>query len=650
MERNELEQWKAKEVARLLTLVETERRYYQEMVAVLPVPVVVISAEREVLSANRAFRQAFGLRLVDLRGRKIEQILPSERLIEKIRDVHTTGAAQGDFAMDFNGRLFNLSIVPIHNWDDDSERETLLMVQEAGEGKTPAPVIEYLVAPESMMEIPAIFWKADPKTLEFRVVRGDVEPLLRYPAAHWMGTPKFFEERIHPDDRQSTLDFYQAAIARGSGDASAEFRAITATGGTVWVRETIRVNGALAGVMTSIERRKQLENQLLHSGRAKALQGIASRLAHDLNNPLMIVTGYAEEMRNTLGEGDSMRNDVDQILTATERISGIAAQLLNYTRRQANPVSPVNVTALVSHLEEKIIQAAGEGCSVQFNLGDAVWAMAEEKQLEEIVLALISHDREDALERSHVSIACEVDTVTEHVPGTALDGGTFVRLTIHDDGRGLDRANRDAVFEKFLAKQGDKTTGPALARAYTIVREWGGDIAFSSEPFHGSSFLVYLPQHIARAENPPEAVADGAAGPVIEPVADAPEIVRETVLLVEDEPGIRALVRKILRRENYNVLEAGNAEEARAMAEAAPGRIDLLITDVMLPAASGRDLAEHIRETRADIKVLYISGYTDDDAVRSGAVPPGSKFLQKPFTLGALVSKVKEALAPEAAK
>src|SRR6202042_943035 len=148
------------------------------------------------------------------------------------------------------------------------------------------------------------------------------------------------------------------------------------------------------------------------------------------------------------------------------------------------------------------------------------------------------------------------------------------------------------------------------------------DIAFFSEPFHGSSFLVYLPQHIARAENAPATVTE-AAGVVVEPPAEAPEIVRETILLVEDEAGIRALVRKILRRENYNVLEAGSAEEAMAMAAAAPGPVDLLPTDVMLPGASGRELAERIRETRPERKVLYISGYTDDDAVRTGAIPPG---------------------------
>ncbi len=637
MERADLEQWKAKEVARLLALVESERRYYQEIVAVLPVALVVLSADRTVSSANRVFRQTFGLRTNDLRGKTIDQILPSERLVEKIRDVHTSGVAHTAFPLEHEGKQFSLAIVPMRNWGDDSEIETLLMVQEAsGAAQAPAQVVE------TLPEIPAIVWEADAATLEFRSVRGDVEALSGFPAPHWTGTAKFFEERIHPEDRAATLEFYQAAIRHGSGDAGAEFRGVTASGGAIWVRETVRVKaGTLTGVTTSIERRKQLEDQLLRSGRTHALEGIAGRLAHDLNNPLMIVTGYAEEMRNTLREDDPMRGDLDQILKATDRITVISAQLLNYTRRQANPAAPVNVSGILSRVEEKISREAGEGVLIHIAAGTGVWAMAEEGQLEAIVLALLSHEREDARERSHITIGCEVDTIAEQVPGTTLAPGRYTRLTIHDDGCGLDRAKRDVVFEGFLSKPGEKSASPALARSYAIVREWGGDIAFFSEPFSGSTFQIYLPYCAAPAvvEVMPEPVE---AEPVVEP---APEPVRETILLVEDEAGIRALVRKILRRENYNVLEAGSAEEAIAMASSVAGRIDLLVTDVMLPGASGRELAEKIRETRQDIRVLYISGYTDDDAVRSGAIPPGSRFLQKPFTLGSLVGKVRESLA-----
>ena len=619
-------------------MVETERRYYQEMVAMLPVALAVLSADRHVSSANRAFRQTLGLSSNELRGKTIDQILPSERLIEKIREVHMTGLSQSAFPMEHEGRQFSLSIMPIRNWDDESEVETLLMLQDAG---VSAP--EAVAQSEPLGEIPAIVWEADASTLEFRSVRGDVEALLGFPPAHWTATPQFFEERIHPQDRAAALDFYFAAIARGSGDASAEYRAVTAAGGTLWIRESIRVNGvAVTGVMTSIERRKQLEDQLLRAGRTEALHIVASRLAHDLNNPLMIVTGYAEEMKNTLGEDDPMRGDVDQILTAANRISGITTQLLRFTHSQAHPAAPVNVSQWLSQMEEKIAHTAGAGCGAHVSTREAVWALADEAQLEEIVLALISHDREDARERSHIAIGCDVDTIAEYLPGATLAPGTYTRLAIHDDGRGLDRANRDAVFEGFLSKQGEKSAGPALAHAYAIVREWGGDIAFFSEPFRGSTFLIYLPHY----EAPVEARSAVAEAVVEAPVAEAPaEIVRETILLVEDEAGIRALVRKILRRERYNVLEAGSAEEAMAMAGAAPGRIDLLLTDVSLPSASGRELAEKIRETRHDLKVLYISGYTDDDAARSGAIPPGSKFLQKPFTLGALVGKVKESLA-----
>jgi PAS domain S-box-containing protein len=645
MERQDLEQWKAKEVARLLALVETERRYYQEMVAMLPVALVVLTADRHISSANRAFRHTFGLRSSDLRGRTIEQILPSDRLIEKIREVHQSGAPETGLSLEHEGRPLTVAVVPIRNWDDESEIETLLMVQEAVAAvpQVIEKIVEVPAAPvyDSLASIPAIVWEADRATLEFRSVRGDVEPLLGFPAAHWTETPKFFEDRIHPEDRAATMKLYRSATA----DVSAEFRAVTAAGGTLWVRETIRShNGSLTGVLTSVEQRRQLEDQLLRAGRAEALQGNASKLAHDLNNPLMIVTGYAEEMRSGMREDDPMRGDVDEILAATGRISTITAQLLQYTRRQANPGSSLDVAQALANMEEKIAQAVGEGVAIHLS-GERVWAVADAAQFEEVILALVSHDREDSRERSHLSIGCGAETIEEQISGSTLAPGVYTRVAIHDDGRGFEESKRKAAFDTFFSKPGEKNAGPGLAKAYAIVREWGGDIAFFSEPFRGSTFLIYLPNAAAPE---PEAVVEPVVEAPAEPVVPKPVIpepvLRETILLVEDEAGIRALVRKILRRENYNVLEAGSAEEAMTMAATMPGEIHLLVTDVMLPNLSGRDLAEHLRGARPDLKVLYVSGYTDDDAVRTGVIPPGSKFLQKPFTLGALVGKVKESL------
>ncbi len=635
MERTDFEQWKAKEVARLLALVETERRYYQEMVAMLPVAIVVLGPDRSVVSSNRAFRHLFGMKPEDLRRKTIEQVIPSQALVEKIRSVHMHSDSQPYVFVDFDERQLRIAIVPVRNWDEEGEMETLLTVQDvtalsAVQRAAPEPV----AAP--VLDLPAILWTADASTFRFLSVTGEAERMLGFPASHWLNTPQFFAERIHPEERVSTMAFYEAATARG-GDASAEFRSVSPAGEAIWCRETIRVkDGVMTGVLTNISARKQLEQQLLTAERADALHSIAGRLAHDVNNPLMIITGYGEEMLQTLPPQSAARGDVQQILGASERISGIAGQLLGYTRRIANRPKPLNVAAVVAALEDKI--AAGERATVVVEAAsEPVWAMADEAQLSEAILALASRDREEAKERSRITISCRVEVLAEKLPGATLKPGVYTLLTIRDDGRGAETGKN--IFEGLLAKG----TGTDLARMYSTVREWGGDIGFSSEPFRGSTFLVYLPyaQPVMVAEPEP------APSPVEVVPEPEPEKQIKTILLVEDEAGIRALVRKILARENYHVLDAGSAEEALNVVTASGNRIDLLVTDVILPGIGGRELAEGMREFLPGLKVLYVSGFTDDESVRAGAFPPGSKFLQKPFTLSALVGKVREALEIE---
>jgi len=662
MERAEFEQWKAKEVARLLALVETERRYYQEMVASLPVGLAVLSAERVIVSVNRAFRRVFGLRIEDLRGKSIDQIVPSERLTEQIRSAHIPGTLPPDFFLEAGERFLHVAIVPIRNWDEESEVETLLMVEDlsaierlrggpvpappAGE-EAPAVQAETPPVAPAILDVPAIIWQADAETLAFFSVSGDAEQLLGFPVAHWLATPQFFIDRIHPADRAETLHLYHAAIERG-GDASAEYRALSASGAEIWCRETIRHSpGAktLTGIITDIHRRKQLEDQLLTAQRNDALHNLASRLSHDLNNPLMIVTGYGEEMLHSLDAEDPMRADLEQILAATERIAGITGQLLEFTHHHADLAHPMAVSSLLSRLEEKIAHAVGPSVALEIApMVEPVWAIGDPEQLEQILLILVSPQREGAEERTRVTIECSAAAVNEHLKPATLAPGLYSRIVIHDNGRGVDAQKRAVFFESILAaKTPAQGAGTALARAYAIVREWGGDIGFFSEPFRGSTFSIYLPYHEpepAAEAPPPVTPAAAIPEPVVEPVVEPP---RATILVVEDEPGIRALVRKILRRERYEVLEAGSGEEALRQTGQG-GRVDLLLTDVMLPGMTGRELAERMRETIPSVKVLYVSGYTDDEAVRIGAFPPGSKFLQKPFTLGALVGKVRETL------
>jgi two-component system cell cycle sensor histidine kinase/response regulator CckA len=498
MERVDFEQWKPKEVARLLALVESGRRYYQNLVAALPVPLIVVAPDRSVVFANRAFRQAFGLRAEDLGRMSIDQILPSERLIEKIRDVQLHGIAQPGFSLEAGEKLLRIAIVPIRSLDEETEFETLLMIEEAS------------------------------------------------PAAPGNALP--------------------AAPPQ------------------------------------------QIEQRQLTAARNAALQGLSARLAHDLNNPLMIVTGYAEELLLGLRKDDPQRSNAEQILEATQRIAALTAQLLQFTRKQANPPQPVELSAILAGFK------AGEA-AVNVLAGKPVWALADAAQLHEILLALVRAACEGSAE-PRAAMACD----------TVLRPSARARITVSGNGRGLDVDQRAAVFEAFLAKDPEKSAGPALARAYSIVREWGGDLAVSSEPSGGSVFTVYLTPAQPQA------------------AASAPERVRETVLVVDDEANIRGLIARILRREGYHVLQAGSAQEAFAVASTHEGPIHLLVTDVVLPGESGRQIAERMRQTLPSLKVLYISGFSGDESVRTGNFPPGSKYLQKPFALGALIAKVREAL------
>ena len=623
MERIDLEAWNGREVARLLALVENQRRYYQDMVASLPVGLVVLSANRTVVSANRAFRQTLGLRIEDLRGKAIEQILPSDRLIEKIREMAVEGIPQPGLLLQQAGKLLRISILPLRNWDEETEMETLLMVADVSDVRSGTAAVSDVSSVASTSSAVAILWRADAGRLQFTDVSGGAEQILGYPASHWLKSPAFFAQRIHKEDREAVLALYRAA-AQHSREVNAEFRAVTASGETIWCRETVRQAepGVLAGVLTAIGQRKELEQLRINAERNSALHSLSARLAHDLNNPLMIISGYAEEMLHPLEANDPRRAELEQILAATERISSLTAQLLQFTRKQASPAERVDLAALVS----------GLGGKVETRAVKPVWAMANQQQLEEILPVLVSIMKED---RTPVVVTCDTAAITEHIAGVSLTPGTYARVTVAASGFVMDAEKRKVIFESFLHKTSARSVGAALARAYAVVREWGGELGFESEAPRGSVFTMYLP--LAEPEAEPKAgQKTGAARP-----ADAQ---RETILVVDDEAGIRSLIAKILRREHYHVLEAGTATDAAAIAAKHGSAIQLLVTDVMLPDRNGRQLAEKLVQALPKLKVMYISGFTDDESVRAGAFPPGARFLQKPFTLGALIGTVRETL------
>jgi CheY-like chemotaxis protein len=632
MERAE---FKAREVARILALVESERRYYQELVAILPVPLAVLSVDGFVESANRAFRQLFKVRAEDLGRLSIDKVLAVTDLPAKIQEAQTGDAAPFVAAAVVSGseRTLRIAVSSVRNWSDENSLETLLVVEDLGASAPPAPAVSVPA------DLPAVMWTADSASLRFQSVLGSAEELTGFPAEHWIGHPEFFEERIYGEDRARVLALYRAAIAASgerASEASAEFRAVASSGALVWLRESIRAAGSVVtGVLTDISRRKELERQILTSSRIEALQRLAGRMAHDLNNPLMIVQGYAEEMFQSLAEDDSRRYDANEILKAAERMSSLTTQLIEFARPQAPSAAALDLGVVLPALESRLAEAMGRDTTLELIAPDyALWASADRAQLEETVLALAGI-RAGSPDLTRLMVSWYSDTVAESVAGATLLPRLYACITLRDNGRALEDAQREALFESPIA------TGPgaALARAYATVRDWGGDLAVENGGPSGNTFAIYLPYLDAQPERAPEVAAVVAEAP-----PPLPERLRETILVVDDEPGIRGLIRKILRREHYNVLEAGSADEALTVSLSHAGSIHLLLTDVIMPGLTGPELARRMCEASPDLKVLFISGYTGEESALPDQLPAGFAFLPKPFTLGALVSKVRETL------
>jgi CheY-like chemotaxis protein len=608
MERAGFDTWKAKEVARLLALLEGERRYYQEIAAALPVPVAVLATDRTVAWANRAFRRAVGLSAEELRGRAIEQILPAEDLSRWIAELHSgrsrTIAAQVGLA------AYRVTGVPLTHPDEETA-ETLLVLELGGEAAereaSPLP-----------REAPAVVWQADPSTLAFRWVAGAALELLGYPSEQWIARPGFFEQRIHPEDREAVMALYRSALE--SGSAAAEFRMVAADGRAVWCREVLHAGaGTLTGVLTGIEARKQIECQLLAAERMDALQAFAGRLAHDLNNPLMIAAGYAEEILQALPASSPLRAEAVELGKATARLSEIVGSLTEFARRSEVRPARVNLSETLPALEPRFRQAAGPGAAVEIVPPAApVWAMAGG----ELTQVLETFAGAGAGDRKRLTVSWGVEEVKERTSPATLPPGRYA--CIHLRSEGAAPGVRPASW--FDPGSPGKPGSFAMSLAYLSVRQWGGDVAAWAEEASWR-LNVYLP--LSEPAGPP-------------PSGPPPR--RASILVVDDEAGIRGLILKILKREHYEVIEAASAEEALQAAAARGAPIDLLLTDVVLPGMPGTELARRMHAAQPSLKVLYISGYTPDEAARSGKQPPGARFLAKPFTLAALIEAVRETL------
>ncbi|MBM3802141.1 MAG: PAS domain S-box protein [Acidimicrobiia bacterium] len=396
--------------------------------------------------------------------------------------------------------------------------------------------------------------------------------------------------------------------------------------------------GYLAVIRDISERRRaeatlrQKEEELRQALKMEAVGKLAGGVAHDFNNLLTAIGGYSEMMLLSLNPKDPMRSDVEEIKRASRRAADLTRQLLAFSRKQVLQPQVLDLNAVVLGMDKMLRRLIGADVELVTVLEPSLAPVrADRSQIEQVILNLAVNAR-DAMTRGG-KLTLKTTNIEAGAPGVPAGVSRPVLLAVSDTGCGMDAETQARIFEPFFTtKQQGKGTGLGLSTVYGVIEQSGGRIVVESELLHGTTFRIYLPQaeveHSAAAEH----------GQMDLPIGT------ETVLLVEDESIVRNLVHQVLERSGYKVLEAQHGAEALRIALQHEGPIDLLLTDLVMPLMGGKDLAKRLHGMQKAIKVLYMSGYTDDSAIHQGALEPGTDFIQKPFTPDALSRKVRSVI------
>ncbi|HKD63980.1 MAG TPA: CHASE4 domain-containing protein [Candidatus Acidoferrales bacterium] len=510
---------------------------------------------------------------------------------------------------------------------DDLERTQL----DRHEGRTRLSMM--------MDKMPAVLWTTDTELRFTSGMGAGLETLgLR---AHEMEGKSLFEY-FHTDDPEFiSIAAHRKALTGQSVTYEIEWQK------HVFDSHVQPLNGSdgqllgVIGVALDITDRKHLADQLRVSQKMQAVGELAGGVAHDFNNLLMIVKGHAEMLLDRI-DSSSARHNLEQIQGATERAATLTRQLLAFSRKQVLQPKVLDLNNVVAGMIKMFSRVIGENIDLAFLPGSKLAPVkADPGQMEQVLLNLVVNARDAMPDGGRLTIeTCNVDldsvSASQH---SVMEAGSYVMLIVTDTGCGMDAGTQARIFEPFFTTKGQgKGTGLGLATVYGVVKQSGGFIWVYSEVDHGSTFKIYLPQVTADLER-------GA----IEKTSRGAHPGTETILFVEDEQSVRELVRDYLGKSGYRVLQAADGVQALEVAAAHKGPIHILVTDVVMPRLSGRELVTRITGSRPAIKILYISGYTDDSIFRHGVLEGGVAFLQKPFNLKDLAQKIRQVLDGEPA-
>ncbi|MEW6321421.1 MAG: ATP-binding protein [Acidobacteriota bacterium] len=404
---------------------------------------------------------------------------------------------------------------------------------------------------------------------------------------------------------------------------------------------TIDVDGRSAWVVAAadVTERKQLEEQFRQAHRMEAVGRLAGGIAHDFNNLLTAITGFATLTLNDMPESDTHRKHIDQIRRAAERAASLTRQLLAFSRRQVLQLQPVDLRTSITDMGRMLQRLIGEDIRLELRLADATTVVETDPSQMELVLLNLAVNARDAMPRggtltistARVRVEGASGGATRH--GLPARPGDYVVLSVRDTGVGMPPYVVERIFEPFFTtKPTGQGTGLGLSTVHGIVMQSGGHISVASAPGEGTTFDIYLPAADAPTQAP-------AAPPPVEAGAG-----HETVLLVEDDSGVRELARDVLERGGYRVIEAPDAQAAIEQHASSSRHIDLLLSDIVMPGMNGIDLAQQLEALQPDLRVLLMSGYPDDALERHGLTARPVHFLQKPFTPGVLLARVRGVL------
>jgi PAS domain S-box-containing protein len=472
-------------------------------------------------------------------------------------------------------------------------------------------------------------------------VSPQIESILGYTADEWLADSPDWLRHVPAEDHH-LIEEAEKSSSRGQ-PFQAEYRLKRKDGQTVWVSDSaVVVRGSdshqvMEGIIVDITERKLLENQLQQSRRMEAVGRLAGGIAHDFNNLLTIINGYAEMALRRAAISPELKTDIQQIGSASERASLLVRQLLAFSRKQVLQPKSLDLNAIVEGLDKLLNRLMGADIEMITRCGPNIGTVkADPSQVEQVIMNLVVNARDAmpsggrlTIETSNVEL--DANYARDHA---TVKPGPYVMLAVSDTGIGMDQETQAHIFEPFYTtKAGNRGTGLGLSTVYGIVKQSGGYIWVYSEPGNGTTFKVYLP----RVEEP-----------VTKALAAKDERAdrrgTETILLVEDEEAVRDLAQTILAGQGYDVLVAENATSAEKLAASGSREIHLLLTDVVMPGISGRELARRVTARHPKTRVLFMSGYTDNVIASGGVLEAGVAFLQKPFTPRALTQKVREVL------